>query len=309
VVRILPGGQNFYPGPNSVGCKFCAFKKKDGDEESYRMSLREILDKAEEEYHRDLKEFHIVGGLDKKYDLEFYEILFSALQELYPSVHIKALTAVEIAYLAQEAGLSFRETLTRLRKAGLGSLPGGGAEIFNEALRKKICPEKITADEWLEVMDTAHSLGLKSNATLLYGHLETIEHRVEHLVRLREQQDKSGGCLAFIPLAFHPKNTDYSYYQTTPANLDLKMIAISRLMLDNFPHIKAFWIMITLPIAQLAQNFGADDIDGTILDEKITHSAGGETPYSVTKSQLCSMIKETGYYPVERDTLYNPVAS
>ncbi|MBF0275015.1 MAG: aminofutalosine synthase MqnE [Nitrospinae bacterium] len=302
--------QNGHINPTNIcvnDCKFCAFKKKEGEKGAYQMSIEAILEKAKEEYYEGLQEFHIVGGLNEKLNLDFYEEMFAALRENFPTVHIQALTAVEIAFIAQEAKVPLKKALSRLKNAGLGSIPGGGAEIFDEELRKKICPKKITGEEWLEVMRVAHSVGLKSNATMLYGHLETVEHRVNHLLKLRNLQNKTHGFLTFIPLAFHPQNTDYSDCSKTPSTLDLKMIAISRLMLDNFPHIKAFWIMTTLPIAQLAQFYGADDIDGTILEEKITHSAGGETPQSASKNLLIRLINESGYLPVERDTLYNPV--
>lgn len=260
--------QNGHINPTNIcvnSCRFCAFKRKDGDDDAYRMSIDEVLDQAEKQYHPGLQEYHLVAGLDKSLNLAYYEELFSALHQRFPRVHIQALTAVEIAFLADDAGLSYEQSLQRLKECGLGSLPGGGAEIFNPKLRKKICPEKITGEEWLKVMDAAHRAGLKSNATMLYGHIETVEQRVEHLLMLREQQDKTGGFLTFIPLAFHPQNTEYEEISRTSAVLDLKTLAISRLLLDNFPHIKAFWIMISLPLAQLSQHFGVDDIDGTVL--------------------------------------------
>ncbi len=304
--------QNGHINPTNIcvnSCRFCAFKRKEGDSDAYRMSINEVLRHAKEQYHPGLQEYHLVAGLDKQLNLAYYEELFSALHEAYPQVHIQALTAVEIAFLADDAGLGYEEVLERLKKCGLGSLPGGGAEIFNTELRRKICPEKITAEEWLNVMDSAHRVGLKSNATMLYGHIETVEHRVEHLLMLREQQDKSGGFLTFIPLAFHPENTEFDAMSRTSAVLDLKTLAVSRLLLDNFPHIKAFWIMISLPLAQLSQFYGVDDIDGTVLEERITHSAGAETEQGVPKSLLKKLIREPGFIPVERDTLYHPVES
>jgi len=235
--------------------------------------------------------------------------VIARLSQQFPQVHLQAYTAVEIAYFAEISGMSTEEVLLDLKEAGLGSLPGGGAEIFSEEVRKKICPNKISGDKWLEVMEIAHTAGLKSNATMLYGHIETPEARIDHLIKLRELQDKTGGFMAFIPLAFHPKNTALDERHFTTGQLDIRMLAVSRLMLDNFDHIKAFWIMISPPISQLALYFGADDIDGTVIEEKITHSAGARTGQSLTIGDLESMIKEAGRAPVRRDTLYNPVRS
>ena len=224
-----------------------------------------------------------------------------------PQVHLKFFTAVEIHHFSRIFKMSIEEVLTQLREAGLDSLPGGGAEIFAEETRDKICPGKLSADGWLEVHDIAHRLGISTNATMLYGHLETNEDRVDHFIRLREQQDKSGGFVTFIPLAFHPANTRMAYLPSTTGLTDLRNIAVARLMLDNIPHIKVYWIMTGLKTAQVALRFGSDDIDGTVTEEKITHMAGADTPEAVSVSQLTHLIEEAGFVPVERDTLYNEI--
>jgi len=304
--------QNAHLNPTNIcenTCRFCAFKSKEGEEDAYRMSISDVLEKAEEQYYEEMQEFHIVGGLDPRCDLDYYEELFHKLKEKFPEVHIKALTAVEVDFLAKKTGLSLEKTLQRLINKGLGSLPGGGAEILDDEVRKKICPDKISGDRWLEVMGAAHFVGLKTNATMLYGHMEKNEHRVSHFIKLREQQDASGGFQAFIPLAFHPINTEIEGLSNTSASLDLRIISVARLMLDNFPHVKAYWTMISLPMAQLSQFYGADDIDGTIQEERITHAAGAETPMAVGKNTLKRLIKEAGYTPVERDTIYNPLTT
>ena len=205
------------------------------------------------------------------------------------------------------AKLSVSQTLKTLKDAGLGSMPGGGAEVFSPSIRQQLCPEKLSGEGWLQVMREAHTLGLRSNATMLYGHVETPEDRVNHLVMLRELQDQTGGFMSFIPLAFHPKNTELSNHFSTTAMLDLKVASISRLMLDNFDHIKAFWIMLGIKLSQISLSFGVDDIDGTVQEEKITHAAGAETPEALSVQEIIRLIKEAGRDPVERDTLYNPV--
>ncbi len=285
-------------------CQFCAFGVKEDNPDAYTKSLEEIFDDAGKYADGKVSEFHIVGGLHPDLSFQFYVDMLSGLKERFPSVHIQAFTAVELDYLKKLSGMSLVETLNVLRDAGLGSIPGGGAEIFARRVRRKICSEKTTGEEWLETHETAHGLSLRSNATMLYGHLENVEERVDHLVRLRELQDKTGGFLTFIPLAFHPENTNLDYLPSTSGNLDLRALAVSRLMLDNFDHIKAFWIMITPKIAQLALSFGADDMDGTVVEEKIIHAAGAATDQIFHKSSIVDMIKEAGRIPVERDTLY-----
>jgi aminodeoxyfutalosine synthase len=222
-------------------------------------------------------------------------------------VHIKAFTMVEIAYLARRAKLSIEETLIRLRDAGVDSMPGGGAEIFAARVRSIICDHKIDGDEWLETARLAHKVGFKSNATMLYGHIENDEDRVDHLLKLRALQDETGGFQTFIPLAFHPENTALDHLPVTTGLTDIRQIAVSRLVLDNFPHIKAYWQMMTPKIAQIALRFGADDLDGTVIEEKIYHDAGATTPQGMTRKELCRLITEAGRTPVERDTLYHAV--
>jgi aminodeoxyfutalosine synthase len=228
---------------------------------------------------------------------------------LRPDVHLQAFTAVEIAHLAGKAGLTVTETLTALKEAGLGSLPGGGAEVFSPRVRQSLCPDKLSPGGWLEVAQAAHRLGLNTNATMLYGHMETVEERVDHLLKLRAAQDETGGFLAFIPLAFHPQNTGLADLSGPSAIDDLKTLAISRLLLDNIPHIKAFWVMLGPKMAQISLCFGVDDIDGTVMEERITHMAGAQTPQGLTRAQLLALIREAGCEPVERDTLYKVVAS
>ncbi|OGV98117.1 MAG: aminofutalosine synthase MqnE [Nitrospinae bacterium RIFCSPLOWO2_02_39_17] len=287
-------------------CRFCAFSKDKGEEGAYEMSIDDVVGAVGG--HR-VSEFHIVGGLHPDFPFQYYIDMLRILHSKYPDVHIQGFTAVEIDYLSGIAGLSIKDTLIKLRGAGLGSLPGGGAEIFAERVRKKICPEKISGREWLNVHMIAHQIGMKSNATMLYGHVETIEERVDHLARLRELQDETGGFMSFIPLAFHPKNTELDSISKTTGNMDLRILSVSRLMLDNFSHVKAFWIMVGPKLAQISLSFGVDDIDGTVIEEKITHSAGAETEQSLTKNELVRMIKEAGRIPVERDTLYNNLLS
>lgn len=286
-------------------CKFCAFSRDKGDADAYAMSLDEVEKIARSAMDIGITEFHIVSGLHPDFPFQYYVDVLSCLKNLMPEVHIQAFTAVEIAYFSKISGLSIKEVLTILKNAGLGSLPGGGAEILNHRVREAVCSKKATADEWLEVMRTAHSLGLKSNATMLFGHIETIEERIDHLIRLRELQDETSGFQSFIPLPFHPQNTQLTQYKKPSAFESLKMLAVSRLVLDNFPHIKAFWIMLGLKVAQLSLLFGVDDLDGTVVEEKITHAAGAETEQSITREELLQLIYEAGRIPVERDTLYN----
>ncbi|MDO8094013.1 MAG: aminofutalosine synthase MqnE, partial [Candidatus Brocadiales bacterium] len=294
-------------------CKFCAFSRDKGEDGAYVMGVEEILEKASEVIGSGagLKpaptEIHIVGGLHPELKFDYYVKMLGKLHQRYPEVHLQAFTAVEIAHLAEVSGMAVRDVLKELKVAGLGSLPGGGAEVFSPQIREQVCPEKLSGDGWLNVMRHAHELGLRSNATMLYGHIETAEDRVNHLLKLRELQDVTGGFMSFIPLAFHPKNTGLSNLSGTTAMLDLKTLAIGRLMLDNFDHVKAFWIMLGVKLAQVSLSFGVDDIDGTVVEERITHSAGADTPESLTINELVGLIKEAGREPVERDTLYRKV--
>ena len=292
-------------------CRFCAFSRSEGEYGAYTLGVKEIIRKAEDARREiDFTELHIVGGLHPTRPLDYYVEMLSELKRRMPNVHLQAFTAVEIDHLAQESGLSVQETLVRLRDSGLGSLPGGGAEVFSKRIRNELCPEKLSADGWLDVMRTAHELGIRSNATMLYGHIETPEEKVEHLISLRELQDQTRGFLAFIPLAYHSEGTalgSLNGRKRSSGMEDLKTIAISRLMLDNFPHIKAFWIMLGVKLAQISLHFGADDFDGTVVEEKITHSAGADTPEALTVADITRLIAETGTTPIERDTLYNEV--
>ncbi len=290
-----------------ASCRLCAFGKKIKDPTAYTMTHEEIWEAAGKGYAEGATEFHIVGGLHPTLTLDWYCAMLRGLKERFPEIHLKALTMVEIAYLARRTKITVRETLIRLREAGLDSIPGGGAEIFNERVRKVICDHKIEGDEWLEVARAAHRLGIKSNCTMLYGHIETSEDRVDHLIRLRELQDETHGFVTFIPLAFHPDNTALADVPRATGFDDLKNIAVGRLLLDNIPHIKAYWVMMTPRIAQLAQRFGADDIDGTVEEEKIYHDAGATTRQSLRRNDLLELIRKAGRIPVERDTLYRPV--
>ena len=290
-----------------ASCKLCAFGKKARDPKAYTMSLDQVYETAGRGWSEAVSEFHIVGGLHPELSLDWFCEMLRGLKERFPQVHLKAFTMVEIAYLAQRQKISIRETLQRLKDAGMDSMPGGGAEIFTERIRRIICDHKIDGGQWLDVARQAHEIGLKSNCTMLYGHLENEEDRVDHLVKLRELQDKTSGFVTYIPLAFHPDNTPLQHIARTTGFTDLKNIAVSRLMLDNIPHIKAYWIMMTPKIAQIAQRFGADDIDGTVVEEKIYHDAGATTSQSMRRNELLRLIRESGREPLERDTLYRPV--
>jgi aminodeoxyfutalosine synthase len=290
-----------------AACRLCAFGRKKGDPNGYTMGLEEAWETAASGYSEAVTEFHIVGGLHPDLPLEYYLDLLIGLKERFPKVHIKAFTMVEVSFLARRAKLSIEQTLLKLRDAGLDSLPGGGAEIFATDVRSVICDHKIDGNEWIDTARIAHKLGFRSNATMLYGHIENDEHRIDHLMRLRNLQDETGGFQTFIPLAFHPENTPLSHLPVTTGLTDLRQIAVGRLMLDNFSHIKAYWQMLTPKIAQIALRFGADDLDGTVIEEKIYHDAGATTPQGMTRTGLCRLITEAGRIPVERDTLYNAV--
>jgi aminodeoxyfutalosine synthase len=271
------------------------------------MSLEQVWERAGHGVSEAVTEFHIVGGLHPELTLEWYCEMLRGLKERYPQVHLKAFTMVEIGFLANRAKISVRETLQKLRDAGMDSMPGGGAEIFSERVRRIICDHKITGEQWLDVARTAHGMGLHSNCTMLYGHIETEEDRIDHLMKLRALQDETHGFVTFIPLAFHPENTPLEHIPKTTGFDDIREIAVARLMLDNIPHIKAYWIMMTPRIAQIAQRFGADDIDGTVIEEKIYHDAGATTSQNLRRGELLRLIREAGREPVERDTLYRPV--
>jgi aminodeoxyfutalosine synthase len=300
---------NFHINPTNVceaDCQFCSFARlQPGMPQAYTMTLPEIRHKLVERAGQPVTEIHIVSGLHGGMPWSWYLDTLRVLKEVRPDIHLKAFTAVEIHYFAQKYGKSYEEVLRELMDAGLGSLPGGGAEIFAERVRRKICKDKATADEWLQVHRTAHGLGLRSNCTMLYGTIESLEDRVDHMLRLRALQDETGGFQTFIPLAFHPDGNRLGKLPGPTGVDDLRTYAVGRLMLHNIQHIKAYWIMIGLKTAQIAQSFGVDDLDGTVQEEKIYHMAGADTPQAMTRSDLVRLIREAGRRAVERDTLYN----
>lgn len=288
-------------------CKFCAFGRDKDSELAFEMSVDQVKQKVRDRLTEPITEIHMVGGIHPDLPFQYYIDLLRGIKEVRPEVHIQAFTCVEIAHLAELTGQSVAETLELLKEAGLGSLPGGGAEVFSSRVRQLTCEKKLSGNEWLEVAKAAHRNGLNTNATMLYGHIETLEERLEHLAALREAQDETNGFLSFIPLAFHPKNTSMSDIARTTGYDDLKNIAVSRLFLDNFPHIKAYWVMIGPQMAQIALSFGADDMDGTVKEEVITHMAGAETAQAIGSRTLISLIREAGRIPIQRDTLYNVI--
>jgi aminodeoxyfutalosine synthase len=288
-------------------CTFCAFRADLKSPKGYVMTDEQVLERAAEADGRGATELHIVGGLHHQLPYEWYLNVVRLIHAAYPRLHLKAYTAVEWDWFQRLTGRPTRELLAEFKEAGLGSLPGGGAEIFHPEVRDKICEHKADADAWGRIHREAHRLGLRSNATMLYGHIEEARHRVDHLCRLRELQDETGGFQTFIPLAFHPDNTKLAHLAKPSVLLDLKTMAVSRLMLDNFPHIKAYWVMLGIQTAQLALGFGADDIDGTVVHEKIYHDAGSDSPQELSVAELRRLIEEAGRVPVERDTLYYEV--
>jgi aminodeoxyfutalosine synthase len=290
------------------GCRFCAFGRRQGEPQAFQLSVEEALDKVRERLDQNLTEIHIVGGCHPELPFSYYEDLIRAVKAVRPRVLVKAFTAVEIAHFAKKEQCSTGDVLLRLKAAGLDMLPGGGAEVFSPRVRHLLCPEKVSGDEWLRVAREAHQMGIKTNATMLYGHIETYRERLEHLDALRRLQDETGGLVCFIPLPFQPSNTQVEGVQPTTGVDDLKTIAVSRLMLDNVPHIKAYWIMLTLKLAQVALHFGADDLDGTVIEEKIGHMAGAQSDQALTRAELERVIGEAGFQPVERDSFFRPVA-
>lgn len=292
-------------------CIFCAYFREEGQKEAFTLTVEEVMEKAERASRMGATELHIVGSLNPKLPFDYYEEVLARLHEKYPAISLKAYTAVEIAYIAETAGMSVKEVLMRLKKAGLTSLPGGGAEIFNEETRKKLCPNKISGEEWLAVMETAHSLGIKSNATMLYGHIETPSDIVDHILRIRKLQKKTKGFQAFIPLRFHPENTllQKSGIKFGATGFDdLRTIAVSRLLLNGcVNNIKTYWVMVGEKLAQIALHYGANDIDGTVMEERITHAAGCAAPEYMPKGRLIHLIKNAGRIPVERTTNYEVI--
>jgi aminodeoxyfutalosine synthase len=287
-----------------LSCKFCNFAVKQGDVGAYEMTIEEMLGKLTPEIH----EVHMTGGLHPDWEWEFYLDMLRQIRTRFPNLDIKAFTAVEIDFFHKKFKLPIEEVLRQLKNAGMRTMPGGGAEVFSERVRKELFHQKIGAQRWLEIHRAAHKLGIASNATILYGHIETIDERLEHFIKLRELQDETGGFLSFIPLAFQPGDTGIKPRDRfTSAIDDLKMIAVSRLMLDNFPHIKAYWVMLTEEVASIALNFGADDMDGTVGGERIAHDAGAISPSTLAKDQIIKIIRDAGKIPVERDIYYNPI--
>ena len=288
-------------------CRLCAFGRDPGAPGAYTFTLEEMYERADQGVREGATEFHIVGGLHPDLPFDFFLELIRGLKQRHPHVHLKAFTMVEVHYFARIAKLSVDETLRKMKEAGVDSCPGGGAEIFHPRVRRIICDHKVSGRMWLSMAKKAHRLGLPTNATMLYGHVETAEERVDHLVKLREAQDETHGFVAFIPLAFHPDNTPLAHIPKPTGYDDLRNIAISRLLLDNFDHIKAYWVMLTPAVAQIALRFGANDIDGTVVEEKIYHDAGAKTAEFTSRSDLERLIRAAGRIPVERDTLYHPI--
>jgi aminodeoxyfutalosine synthase len=312
----LHGDTTFYNinrhlNPTNVcvaSCKLCAFYvpwlEKD---RGWTYTIDQAVEIAARDVDESVSELHIVGGLHPKLLVDYYEDLFRALKRRFPWIHLKALTMVELDFIAKASRISLDDLVARLRDAGLDSCPGGGAEIFSERVRNEICDHKTDGARWLEIARAVHAAGITSNCTMLYGHIETAEERVDHLLALRELQDETGGFQCLIPLAFHPDNTKLDHLPPTGGRLDLQTLAVSRLMLDNVPHLKAYWIMLGEKIAQIALHFGANDLDGTIFDERITHAAGGTAGTGMARQRLERLITDAGRTPVLRDTLYRPI--
>lgn len=289
-------------------CRFCAYRKSGiGSPGAFFLSPEDVLDKAREICNPRVRELHIVGGCHPDAPLDYYIRMLRLLRQEFPDVFIQSFTAVEIEHIARKSGFNVTQVLAELRGAGLGSLPGGGGEIFSPAVRQRICPEKISGEQYLEVMRQAHRMGIPTNVTMLFGHIESAADRVDHLLAIRDLQDETGGFNSFIPLVFHPTNTGYPDLRKTSGVDILRTIAVSRLVLDNIRHIKAFWIMLGLPLTQMALFYGADDVNGTVVEERITHDAGAETPQHLNERELIRIITEAGRRPLERDTLYRPV--
>lgn len=288
------------------GCKFCAFAKDEGEPEAYEFSIKEIINYLKSS-NVDFNEVHIVGGLHPTFKFQYYLDMITEIRRNFPRVGIKGFSAVEIDYFSKISGYSIEKVLRFLKDAGLDMMPGGGAEIFSPSVRNIICPEKISGDRWLEIMEIAHNNGLKTNATMLYGHIETEDDILDHLLKIRRLQEKTAGFNAFIPLSFHPANTFLSHLKPATGVEDIRIIAIARIVLDNIPHIKSYWIMLGEKTAQVALYFGADDMDGTIVKERITHSAGAKSKEGLTIEELIHLIKSASFIPVERDAFYNEI--
>jgi len=289
------------------GCRFCAFSRRLGEKGGYALTVDQMANKVRERLQEPITEIHVVGGCHPDLPFSYYLDLVRTIKEMRPEVTVKAFTVVEVAHLAQNEGLAISEVLLSLKEAGVEALPGGGAEVFSNRVRQLLCPEKLSSNGWLEVAKEAHQLGMRSNATLLYGHLETAAERVDHILALRKAQDETGGFITFIPLAFQSANTGIEPLKERTGYTDLKTIAVSRLLLDNFAHIKAYWIMLGVKIAQTALYFGADDLDGTVMEERIGHMAGASSAEALTPEELETLIRAAGHEPVQRDTFFKPV--
>ncbi|MEJ2234608.1 MAG: aminofutalosine synthase MqnE [Syntrophobacterales bacterium] len=289
------------------GCRFCAYSRQQGEEGGFLLTVDQVATKVKERLHEPITEIHVVGGCHPDLPFSYYLDLVREIKKMRPESVIKAFTAVEVAHLAHNERLNISEVLQALKEAGVQALPGGGAEVFSNRVRQLLCPEKLNSDGWLQVAKEAHLMGMHSNATLLYGHVETAAERVDHMLALREAQDETGGFITFIPLAFQTANTGLSGVQPRTGITDLKTIAVSRLLLDNFAHIKAYWIMLGVKMAQIALHFGADDLDGTVMEERIGHMAGAQSAEALTPDALQGLIRAAGREPVERDTFFNPV--
>lgn len=290
-------------------CIFCSFARlKTGDPDAYTMSIEQAVGRIEALSDAFVSEVHIVNGLNPDLPFDYYTDLMKAIKAVRPDIHVKGFTAVEIHYYSEKYGMTYEQVLRRFVDAGLGSMPGGGAEIFAERARFKLCRDKVDAKGWLEIHRTAHRMGIRTNCTMLFGSIEKTEERVDHLLRLRSLQDDTGGFQTFIPLKFHNENNRLQKLPEPTAGDCLHTIAVSRLLLDNIPHIKAYWPMLGMDVAQMAQSWGSDDLDGTVREERIYHMAGARTPQELTRDELIRLIRAAGRIPVERDTLYNIVA-
>ena len=304
--------RNFHIEPTNkciFNCRFCSYHKPANDPESWEFSIDQMLDIVKRFDDKPVTEVHIVGGVHPDYDLHYWGNLLMKIKQHRPSLHIKAFSAIELEYMIAKSGYSIEDGLKKLKEYGLDSIPGGGAEIFDEELRKSICDDKASSEMWLKIHEAAHRSGIPSNATILYGHIETYRHRIDHMERLRQLQDRTGGFNAFIPLKFKKRNNKMSYLVEVNMLEDLRNYAVSRIYLDNFPHIKAYWPMAGKDLAQLSLSFGADDLDGTIDDTTKIYSMAGsvEDKPSMTTEEICQLVKDAGYIPVERDTLYNVI--
>ena len=289
-------------------CQFCAFQAKPGDPRAYTLTAEDAIRELAKPENAGVQELHMTSGHNPKLKIAYFEDLFRKIKARFPKLHLKVFTMVEMDYYARNSGISMEEFLDRCVAAGLESCPGGGAEIFDPGIRERICIGKKDADVWLRVAELCHRRGVPTNCTMLYGHIEEPRHKVDHLLRLRELQDRTGGFLAFIPLAYQVEDNELSRthaIQPSTGVQDLREIAVARLLLDNIPHIKAYWVMITEGIAQIGQSYGANDLDGTIIEEEIAHLAGAKTPQHLTKARLEHLIREAGFEPVERDNLYH----